>query len=138
MPTQERVLGRNEEGKESGFEPKQTKFTRRGGRWQLRQTRHPFPGTPPGFIISALGCPAAVCGATLGNCPNYCFPIAERVKGLIKQVDLLYKLASRLVAAAAELAPLKSEISNVKSPDPVPDLRNTHRLLLDLTAMIWA
>jgi type I restriction enzyme M protein len=31
-------------------------------------------------------------------------PIAERIKGLIKQVDLLYKLASRVVAVAADLA----------------------------------
>ncbi|HEX9047701.1 MAG TPA: N-6 DNA methylase [Verrucomicrobiae bacterium] len=31
-------------------------------------------------------------------------PIAERLKGLIKQVDLLYKLASRIAASAAELA----------------------------------
>jgi hypothetical protein len=30
-------------------------------------------------------------------------PIAERVKGLIKQVDLLYKLATRAATAAAEL-----------------------------------
>jgi type I restriction enzyme M protein len=31
-------------------------------------------------------------------------PIANRIKGLIKQVDLLYKLASRAVATAADLA----------------------------------
>jgi type I restriction enzyme M protein len=31
-------------------------------------------------------------------------PIAERVKGLIKQVDLLYKLASRITGTAAEIA----------------------------------
>lgn len=31
-------------------------------------------------------------------------PIAERTKGLFKQVDLLYKLASRISSAAAELA----------------------------------
>ena len=31
-------------------------------------------------------------------------PIAERIKGLIKQVDLLYKLATRVNSAAAELA----------------------------------
>ena len=31
-------------------------------------------------------------------------PIAERIKGLIKQVDLLYKLAARVNSAAAELA----------------------------------
>jgi type I restriction enzyme M protein len=30
-------------------------------------------------------------------------PIAERIKGLIKQVDLLYKLASRVVSFAADL-----------------------------------
>jgi type I restriction enzyme M protein len=31
-------------------------------------------------------------------------PIAERVKGVIKQIDLLYKLASRTIASAAALA----------------------------------
>lgn len=31
-------------------------------------------------------------------------PIAERIKGLVKQVDLLYKLASRVVGFAADLA----------------------------------
>jgi len=31
-------------------------------------------------------------------------PIAERIKGLIKQVDLLYKLAARVISIAAELA----------------------------------
>ncbi len=31
-------------------------------------------------------------------------PIAERIKGLIKQVDLLYKLTARVATAAAELA----------------------------------
>jgi type I restriction enzyme M protein len=31
-------------------------------------------------------------------------PIAERIKGLIKQVDLLYKLASRIATTAANLA----------------------------------
>ena len=31
-------------------------------------------------------------------------PIAERIKGLVKQVDLLYKLATRVNSAAAELA----------------------------------
>ena len=31
-------------------------------------------------------------------------PIAERIKGLVKQVDLVYKLASRIVAIAADLA----------------------------------
>jgi type I restriction enzyme M protein len=31
-------------------------------------------------------------------------PIAERIKGLIKQVDLLYKLASRVADTASELA----------------------------------
>jgi type I restriction enzyme M protein len=31
-------------------------------------------------------------------------PIAERIKGLIKQIDLLYKLAARVNSAAAELA----------------------------------
>ncbi|MDP3850915.1 MAG: hypothetical protein Q8Q59_10455 [Luteolibacter sp.] len=31
-------------------------------------------------------------------------PAADRAKGLIKQVDLLYKLASRVVSSAADLA----------------------------------
>jgi len=31
-------------------------------------------------------------------------PIAERIKGIVKQVDLLYKLAARVNSAAAELA----------------------------------
>jgi len=31
-------------------------------------------------------------------------PIAERAKGLIRQVDLFYKLAARVISAAAELA----------------------------------
>ena len=36
-------------------------------------------------------------------------PIAERIKGLTKQVDLLYKLASRVVATAANLARPKKD-----------------------------
>ena len=36
-------------------------------------------------------------------------PIAERIKGLIKQVDLLYKLASRIVTTAADLPLPKGE-----------------------------
>jgi hypothetical protein len=39
-------------------------------------------------------------------------PIAERVKGLINQVDSLYKLASRAAAAAAELAKGKGGAEN--------------------------
>jgi len=35
-------------------------------------------------------------------------PLAERIKGLIKQVDLLYKLASRVVTTATELAKYES------------------------------
>ena len=59
-------------------------------------------------------------------------PIAERIKGLIKQVDLLYKLASCLVTAAAESPSLKSEISNPKSSEPTLDFRGARKLAKDL------
>jgi type I restriction enzyme M protein len=36
-------------------------------------------------------------------------PVAERAKGLIKQVDLLYKLASRVAASASTLTPTLSQ-----------------------------
>jgi type I restriction enzyme M protein len=51
-------------------------------------------------------------------------PIADRIKGLIKQLDLLYKLASRLVAAAAD-TPKEEEPEDSK---PTLDLRNARKL----------
>jgi type I restriction enzyme M protein len=55
-------------------------------------------------------------------------PIAERIRGLTKQVDLLYKLAWRLVATAADLP--KEEGPDASKP--TPDLRNARRLAKDL------
>ena len=55
-------------------------------------------------------------------------PIAERIKGLIKQVDLLYKLASRLVAAVADM-PKEEEADDSK---PTLDVRNARKLAKDL------
>jgi type I restriction enzyme M protein len=51
-------------------------------------------------------------------------PIAEETKGLIKQIDLLYKLAGRAVDVAAEL-PLPIEEGNGK----LSGIRTTRRLL---------
>ena len=55
-------------------------------------------------------------------------PIAERIKGLIKQADLLYKLASRLLAAAAEM-PKEEQPDHSK---PTLDLRNARNRAKDL------
>ena len=54
-------------------------------------------------------------------------PIAEETKGLIKQIDLLYKLAARAVDLAAEL-PLATDEANGKSSG----IRTTRRLLKQL------
>jgi type I restriction enzyme M protein len=54
-------------------------------------------------------------------------PIAEETKGLIKQIDLLYKLAGRAVDLAAELA-LVTEEGNGK----LSGIRTTRRLLKQL------
>lgn len=59
-------------------------------------------------------------------------PIAERIRSLIKQVDLLYKLASRLLTAAAELPSLQSQISHLKSPEQALDLRSARKLTKNL------
>ena len=54
-------------------------------------------------------------------------PIAEEAKGLIKQIDLLYKLTARAVDLAAEL-PLTTEQGNGKASG----IRTTRRLLKQL------
>ena len=54
-------------------------------------------------------------------------PIAEETKGLIKQIDLLYKLTGRAVDVAAEL-PLPIEEGNGK----LSGIRTTRRLLKQL------
>ncbi len=52
-------------------------------------------------------------------------PVAERTKGLIKQVDLLYKLASRVAATGADLA-------DAEAVAKVYDRRATGRLIKQL------
>ena len=52
-------------------------------------------------------------------------PITERAKGLIKQVDLLYKLASRAASAAADLA-------SADAVSAVYDRRATGKLIKQL------
>jgi type I restriction enzyme M protein len=54
-------------------------------------------------------------------------PNADRIKGLIKQVDLLYELASRVVATAAELPLPKGEGRG--EGEAGLDLRNTRKLV---------
>lgn len=77
---------------------------------ELREARKAYTGDRDGLLIAL----AAFGKATGKNLPatndkqhaarKSFDPIAERIKGLIKQVDLLYKLASRVVAIAADLA----------------------------------
>jgi type I restriction enzyme M protein len=57
-------------------------------------------------------------------------PIAEEIKGLIKQIDLLYKLAARVVDLAAEL-PLATENGNGDG-NKSSGIRTTRRLLKQL------
>lgn len=57
-------------------------------------------------------------------------PIAEEMKGLIKQIDLLYKLAARVVDLAAEL-PLPTEDANGDG-NKSSGIRTTRRLLKQL------
>jgi type I restriction enzyme M protein len=57
-------------------------------------------------------------------------PFAERIKGLIKQVDLLYKLASRIATTAADL-PLPEGEGRGEGEMGL-DLRNTRRLVKQL------
>ncbi len=49
-------------------------------------------------------------------------PIAEKIKGLIKQVDLLYKLASRATELAGDLA---SELPHLPAFVPSPSGRGS-------------
>ena len=77
---------------------------------ELREARKAYTGDRDG-LLAAL---AAFVKTTGKNVPTTndrqhaarksFDPIAERIKGLIKQVDLLYKLASRVVGIAADLA----------------------------------
>jgi type I restriction enzyme M protein len=57
-------------------------------------------------------------------------PNADRFRGLIKQVDVLYKLASRVVATAAELPLPKGESRS--EGEEGPDLRNSRKLAKQL------
>ena len=57
-------------------------------------------------------------------------PIAEEIKGLIKQIDLLYKLTARVVDLAAEL-PLPTEEGNGDG-NKSSGIRTTRRLLKQL------
>jgi type I restriction enzyme M protein len=57
-------------------------------------------------------------------------PITDRIKGLIKQADLLYKVASRAVAAAAELPAPK--IEGQREREAAFDLRKARKLARDL------
>ena len=57
-------------------------------------------------------------------------PVAEEIKGLIKQIDLLYKLTARVVDLAAEL-PLSTEEGN-DDGNKSSGIRTTRRLLKQL------
>ncbi len=57
---------------------------------------------------------------------NSCDPIADRTKGLIKQVDLLYKLLSRAASSAADLS------GAVETVAEVYDLRAAGKLIKQL------
>jgi type I restriction enzyme M protein len=77
---------------------------------ELREARKAYTGDRDGLLVAL----ATFSKSTGKNLPatnekqhaarKSFDPIAERIKELIKQVDLLYKLASRVVAVAADLA----------------------------------
>jgi type I restriction enzyme M protein len=59
-------------------------------------------------------------------------PVAERLRGMVKQVDLVFKLTSRAGEAARDLLKNRDEAGNGEPDDFVFDRRRLARLLKDL------